>query len=547
MVIAQRGAATKFEPTAAVTTVTNSVPTGVVDGDQLLWVVSGTSVTAPTTPAGWTLEKSLGASGNSTHIYRRTASSEPASYNMTVTSARWSGVMVAYSGVDTSSPIDVATPTGVIGTTAFACPAITPVTVGAVVLGVGGSRVGSGVTSGAITSTNTTIAGTATTKAAAAANAVVGLGHSAAWASGSFTPALATSVASTITHGLTVALRPVTVATVTGTLTAAPAFSGVSVEVEVVSAALTAAPAFSASSREVEVTLGTLTANPVFSGLAAEVEVIAGTLTAGPAFAAAALEVEVTAGTLTAAPAFSATAAVVATTITVDIGDDWSQTWTLGQDPDDDEVKNVTGAILDNLTASWSAPDAMTQPTPTVLAFGVYVPATAPAPPTVEQGTAVHVLITPPGWVAGTEYAPVLEFYGRISDGDAVPWAEGLKYQLNAADPLAELGESQVGAEDWPQENMFERVNRIGRAMVELGHGPLITPWYTDDEWTNLLAGVPAVGTPEYMELFRRKVPASDSQGFAAYPTMPQRPGEGAPTLDMLTAFINAPGAKWMF
>lgn len=208
MAIALRGTPTAFEPTAAVTTVTNSVPTGVVDNDQLIWLAVGTIATAPTTPTGWSLEKSTTTTGNGTFIYRRTASSEPASYNMTVTSARWTGLMLAYSGVDTQAPIDVTTPTGVAGTTAITCPAITPVTPGAVVLGVAGANNGPTViTTGTITSSNTTIDGTSTTKSASAANDVAGVG-SVAWTSGAFTPLMASSATPQRTMGMTVALRP---------------------------------------------------------------------------------------------------------------------------------------------------------------------------------------------------------------------------------------------------------------------------------------------------------------------------------------------------
>jgi hypothetical protein len=73
------------------TSVTCPLPTGVSDGDLLLLQVATTGTI--NAPAGWTLLLS-GAKGN---IYKRTASNEPASYDVTTTATAWlSAAIVAF-------------------------------------------------------------------------------------------------------------------------------------------------------------------------------------------------------------------------------------------------------------------------------------------------------------------------------------------------------------------------------------------------------------------------------------------------------------------
>src|SRR5947209_8222374 len=89
------------------TTIVMTVPTGVVDNDVMVMAITvrGGTGTTITTPGGWTLIDSV-TSGTALiqSLYWRVASSEPASYTVTITSNKASGVIVAWSGASTSAP-----------------------------------------------------------------------------------------------------------------------------------------------------------------------------------------------------------------------------------------------------------------------------------------------------------------------------------------------------------------------------------------------------------------------------------------------------------
>jgi hypothetical protein len=96
----------------------------------------------------------------------------------------------------------------VTGTTAIACPACTPVTAGAWLLGFAAANVASGVINTTLSSSNlTAIDGQVTSTAAASTNNVCGCGHFL-WTSGAFTPAFTASNATVRTLGGSAALRP---------------------------------------------------------------------------------------------------------------------------------------------------------------------------------------------------------------------------------------------------------------------------------------------------------------------------------------------------
>lgn len=125
------------------TTVTVNVPTGTANGHVLILVASTTISDTPATPSGWTLaagplETTATGSTPEMVVYRRVASSEPASYAVGGnTSIGRVAQMLAFSGVDTTTPLD-ATPTTAQGITTLAdCPSITTVTNGAVILAIG--------------------------------------------------------------------------------------------------------------------------------------------------------------------------------------------------------------------------------------------------------------------------------------------------------------------------------------------------------------------------------------------------------------------------
>jgi hypothetical protein len=93
-----------------------AVPSGVTAGDLLLLFSCRTASSgagAYNTPSGFTniAELTLSDTNPSRHSFvgYRVATSEPASYNITtadVNPENWGAVMVAYRGVDTSSPLD---------------------------------------------------------------------------------------------------------------------------------------------------------------------------------------------------------------------------------------------------------------------------------------------------------------------------------------------------------------------------------------------------------------------------------------------------------
>lgn len=102
---------------ATASTIVVTVPTGTIDGDVLVMGVSARgnlAGSAVTTPSGWTLRGTPIQTGNgvadqSLYMFTRVASSEPASYTVTVGSTtRIMAAMLAYSGVDNTTPFDVA-------------------------------------------------------------------------------------------------------------------------------------------------------------------------------------------------------------------------------------------------------------------------------------------------------------------------------------------------------------------------------------------------------------------------------------------------------
>lgn len=87
------------------TSITMTVPGGVVNGDALLMsVATNSTASSITTPGGWTLITSNNANAPNHAIFWRAASSEPASYAVTISSDKASGVIVAFSGADTTLP-----------------------------------------------------------------------------------------------------------------------------------------------------------------------------------------------------------------------------------------------------------------------------------------------------------------------------------------------------------------------------------------------------------------------------------------------------------
>lgn len=217
MAISLVGTPTGTGASAAVTSIACTVPTGATTSTYLVWTVNGNNVTSPTAdPAGWTRLQFTSVSGENVATWGRFHDGSSTSYTSpTLTSAITATSMVAFGGVDTTTPLDVAMPTGTTGTTAWTFPAITPVTTGAWVVAVGGPQLAAAVTTGTITSSNLSAVDVATwsTNAASAVHVAACIGHLGTWASGAFTPAMASSAVTAHTIGQSLALRPATTTT----------------------------------------------------------------------------------------------------------------------------------------------------------------------------------------------------------------------------------------------------------------------------------------------------------------------------------------------
>lgn len=266
--------------TTSDTSVTNDVPSGTVDGDILLWAISGGTAT-PATPSGWSPWASH-VNTNKLTIFYRFASSEPASYTASgLTAGSYTAEMSAYRGVDQTTPQD-ATPT--TGTSSV--PSITTVTPNAYAVVHGKCKSATGVTNTNWTSSNGTVAGQTTMTTSGSTNDTSATTYLARPTAGAVTvglqasgtvtsqirissalrPAAITADASrTVTAGLTsdsVVTRPVSATeAVTAGLTADSVRTGVAAATEAVTAGLTADSVLTRGADAVEAVTTGLTAD----------------------------------------------------------------------------------------------------------------------------------------------------------------------------------------------------------------------------------------------------------------------------------------------
>lgn len=116
------------------------VPVGVAANDLLLAAVAVAPNTAVITPpAGWTLVRrtdNAAANANSLAVYRKFAgAAEPTSYIFNVSGATaWTGGMQAFSGVDTTTPIDLENGVTTASALAHTAPSITTTVANAMVV-----------------------------------------------------------------------------------------------------------------------------------------------------------------------------------------------------------------------------------------------------------------------------------------------------------------------------------------------------------------------------------------------------------------------------
>ncbi|GAA1253586.1 phytase [Arthrobacter pascens] len=140
------GIAMRSFRTASTETVTTTValpaPAGRAAGDVL--VASFTADKNPTAavPAGWTAITnglSIGSGARAFAYYRVAGASDPATYTWTLSTAvKWGGGITAYTGVNTSTPLDSTVATAVNATfsaTSIAVPSVTTTRNGALLIG----------------------------------------------------------------------------------------------------------------------------------------------------------------------------------------------------------------------------------------------------------------------------------------------------------------------------------------------------------------------------------------------------------------------------
>lgn len=217
--------------------------------------------------------------------------------------------------------------------------------------------------------------------------------------------------------------------------------------------------------------------------------------------------------------------------VTVTIGGTWTQTWDLDRDlsPADLTLINAAGCVLDGLNAAWQAKSFFDQPEPVTLSMSLYIPETAAGPEPAE-GVPVAVSIEPRGYVPGTGYDLLLEFYGRITDSPAKPWADGLWYDLIAVDHLSELGEVRTGRRKWSAEYAYLRVARIAKNLRSQGL-KLEHPWpETDADVPNSVT----LGIAAWAAASAKYLPLAWSDGTYYAPQWPDRAAEGIPVNEML-------------
>lgn len=190
--------------------------------------------------------------------------------------------------------------------------------------------------------------------------------------------------------------------------------------------------------------------------------------------------------------------------------DAWTATINKG-DATDPAADAIT---MDPLRATWSMNGPYpAQPTPTVVTFGLYVPAIATGPRPV-QGSRVEITITTPDHdPAKTEIRPVFEFVGLITSCPATPLEDGIAFSITATDYRSTLGEERIGDTPWPAESRKARLARI----VAASAGGLLVP------------------AAEQLEM--------DIAGLG--PDVAARDVDSQPTMDLLTELLAA-GVVWM-
>jgi hypothetical protein len=148
----KRGIAFRSATSAQVllgTSITLARPSGTASGNVLVASIDIAGTTTVTAPSGWTLVRST-TSGNSltqaTYVHVA-GTSEPASYQWRFSSLRMaSGVMAAYIGVNTTTPVDISGGGSSSNSSSDVAPSVTTTVAGDLVIGVFGEAANASVT-----------------------------------------------------------------------------------------------------------------------------------------------------------------------------------------------------------------------------------------------------------------------------------------------------------------------------------------------------------------------------------------------------------------
>ena len=152
--------------------VTITRPAGVQAGDLILVALHGATSSAPAAPTGWTeWEPNVTYGPSFTTFSRWAAADDPASWDFTVASQKWSASCTAWRGVDQTTPKDVASATASLQTGFPTMPTVTTVTAGAVVVALAATIGPSGDLDIDWTTTGGTERVTATSQASGTTNA----------------------------------------------------------------------------------------------------------------------------------------------------------------------------------------------------------------------------------------------------------------------------------------------------------------------------------------------------------------------------------------
>lgn len=147
MAVAFKSASSVGAYTPAGGTATVSVPGGVVDGDQMVAILFTTGG-SPTAPVGWSPAGSDGITPGVSigKVWTRTASSEPATYDWTVSASDSTVLLVsAYTGVRNSGPVESLTWGGAAAAaSAQVAPSGSPTALGSMLLCAWGATGGGG-------------------------------------------------------------------------------------------------------------------------------------------------------------------------------------------------------------------------------------------------------------------------------------------------------------------------------------------------------------------------------------------------------------------